>query len=124
MPLAWIRLEASAPSSEATSPGPPPMNKTTSSPSSSLSVSIAEASLPLAGRERLLRGLGDGAGALPPPQRDALLSGLGLACDNSEVTDLFLIGLATLNLLSEAASDDRLVVLVDDAQWLDSASAD
>jgi DNA-binding CsgD family transcriptional regulator len=82
----------------------------------------SEASFPFAALERLLHGLLDRVTALPKPQRDALLSGFGLA--GSTVPDRFLVGLATLNLLSEAASRKRLVVLVDDAQWLDPASAD
>jgi DNA-binding CsgD family transcriptional regulator/tetratricopeptide (TPR) repeat protein len=82
----------------------------------------SEASFPFAALERLLHGLFDRVKALPEPQRDALLSGFGLA--GSTVPDRFLVGLAALNLLSEAASRKRLVVLVDDAQWLDPASGD
>jgi DNA-binding CsgD family transcriptional regulator len=82
----------------------------------------SEALLPYAALERLLRGLLDGADALPAPQRAALLGGLGLA--DAAVPDVFLIGLATLNLLAGAADGGRLVALVDDAQWLDEASAE
>jgi DNA-binding NarL/FixJ family response regulator len=82
----------------------------------------SEASLPYAALERLLRGLLDRVDALPSPQRAALLSGLGMA--DGRVTDRFLIGLATLNLLADAASETRLVAFVDDAQWLDPATAD
>jgi DNA-binding CsgD family transcriptional regulator len=82
----------------------------------------SEAPLPFAALERLLRGLLDRVGMLPKPQRDALMSALGLA--GSVVTDVFLVGLGTLNVLSEVASRRPVVVLVDDAQWLDSATAD
>ncbi len=82
----------------------------------------SEAPLPFAALDRLLRGLLDRVDALPQPQRNALMSGLGLA--GAVVTDVFLVGLATLNLLSDAASGGPVVVLIDDAQWLDSATAD
>ncbi len=81
-----------------------------------------EAALPFAALERLLHGLAPRASRLPEPQRDALLAGLGLA--DATVTDHFLIGLATLNLLTDAAEGGRVIALVDDAQWLDAASAD
>jgi DNA-binding CsgD family transcriptional regulator len=82
----------------------------------------SEVSLPFAALERLLHGLLDRAETLPKPQRDALLSGFGL--EETSVTDVFLVGLATLNLLADAASGTGLLLVVDDAQWLDPASAD
>jgi DNA-binding CsgD family transcriptional regulator len=58
---------------------------------------------------------------LPPPQRDALGAAFGLRAGNAP--DRFLLGLAVLTLLSEVAEQDPLVCVIDDAQWLDSSSA-
>jgi DNA-binding CsgD family transcriptional regulator len=57
---------------------------------------------------------------LPEPQRDALAIALGLR--SGLAPDHFLVGLAVLSLLSEAAEDRPLVCLVDDGHWLDQAS--
>jgi len=59
--------------------------------------------------------------ALPGPQRDALTITFGLSA--GAVPDQFLTGLAVLSLLSEVADERPLLCVIDDAQWLDRASA-
>ncbi len=58
---------------------------------------------------------------LPVPQRDALATVFGLS--TGPVPDRLMVGLATLTLVAEAAEPDPLICFVDDAQWLDHASA-
>ncbi|HUE26534.1 MAG TPA: ATP-binding protein, partial [Solirubrobacteraceae bacterium] len=59
---------------------------------------------------------------LPGPQRAALAVTFGLA--DGAAPDRFLLGLAVLGLLSEVAEERPLVCVIDDAQWLDHASAE
>ena len=58
---------------------------------------------------------------LPQPQRDALAVAFGLSAGRSP--NPFLVGLAVLGLLSETAEEQPLLGVIDDAQWLDRASA-
>src|SRR5215213_8982990 len=58
---------------------------------------------------------------LPAPQRQAMEIVFGLTA--GEAPDRFLVGLAVLSLFSEAAEQRPLLCVVDDAQWLDEASA-
>ncbi len=57
---------------------------------------------------------------LPDPQRDALDVAFGLSA--GQAPSPFLVGLAVLGLLSEAAEQQPLLCMIDDAQWLDDAS--
>lgn len=58
---------------------------------------------------------------LPEPQRAALQVVFGLSA--GAAPDRFLVGLGVLSLLADAAERQPLLVVVDDAQWLDEASA-
>ena len=81
----------------------------------------SEAEFAFAGLHRLCGPLLERAGALPEPQQAAL--GVALGMRAGPAPDRFLVGLAVLTLLAEVAEDGPLLGLVDDAQWLDQASA-
>lgn len=81
----------------------------------------SEMELAFAGLHQLCAPALDCLDSLPPPQREALRTVFGIS--SGPPPDLFLVGLAVLSLLSEAAERQPLVCLVDDHQWLDRASA-
>lgn len=81
----------------------------------------AETQFAFAGLHQLCAPLLDRAGVLPEPQQAAL--GVAFGLHGGAAPDRFLVGLAVLHLLAEVAEEGPLLCLVDDAQWLDQASA-
>jgi DNA-binding CsgD family transcriptional regulator len=81
----------------------------------------SEMELPFAGLHQLCAPMLHRLGRLPGPQGDALGAAFGLR--EGDAPDRFLVGLATLSLLSDVAEEYPLICVVDDAQWLDRASA-
>ncbi|NGN69562.1 AAA family ATPase [Streptomyces sp. A7024] len=79
-----------------------------------------ERDLAFAGLLQLLRPVADRAEQLPGPQADAVRAALGTG--SAREHDRFLTGLAVLSLLAEVAEDGPVLVLIDDAQWLDEQS--
>jgi DNA-binding CsgD family transcriptional regulator len=80
----------------------------------------SESPLAFAAVQRLLRPLRARFATLPAPQRSSLLAALGEAAGEG---DRFLAFLGTLNLLADAAEESPVLVVADDAHWLDDASA-
>ncbi len=81
----------------------------------------AEAEFAFAGLHQLCAPLLARPAPLPEPQQAALEVAFGMR--EGAAPDRFLVGLAVLSLLAEVAEDGPLLCLVDDAQWLDPASA-
>jgi DNA-binding CsgD family transcriptional regulator len=81
----------------------------------------SDVELAFASLHQLCGPLLDRLDSLPAPQRDALRIVFGLSA--GPAPDRFFVGLAVLSLLSEAADQRPLLCVVDDAQWLDQASA-
>lgn len=79
-----------------------------------------ETELPFAALHQLLAPVTDGLTALPAPHRKALEIAFGL---DTGTPDPFLVGVASLGLLVETVRERPLLCVVDDAQWLDQASA-
>ena len=82
----------------------------------------AEIRLPYAALHQLLRPVLDRAEAVPDIQARALRCALGLEFGSRP--EPFLVALAVLSVLAEAAERRPLLCIVDDAQWLDEATAD
>jgi DNA-binding CsgD family transcriptional regulator len=81
----------------------------------------ADMELPFAGLQQLFGSMLAPLERLPGPQRDAVEVAFGLR--SGPPPDRFEVGLAILGLLAEVTEQEPLVCVVDDAQWLDQASA-
>jgi DNA-binding CsgD family transcriptional regulator len=81
----------------------------------------ADMELPFAGLQQLFGSMLGSLEPLPDPQRDAVEVAFGVR--SGPAPDRFEVGLAMLGLLAEVAEQQPLVCVVDDAQWLDQASA-
>jgi hypothetical protein len=81
----------------------------------------SEMELAFAALQQLRAPLLDRLDRLPAPQQDAL--GVAFGFRAGDAPDRFLVGLAVLSLLAEVAEEQPLVCVIDDAQWLDRASA-
>src|SRR5262245_47221455 len=79
----------------------------------------ADIELAFAGLQQVCAPFMDRLEHLPEPQRAALGTAFGLQEGNA--ADRFLVGLAVLSLLSDAAEERPIVCALDDAQWLDDA---
>jgi predicted ATPase len=80
----------------------------------------SEMELPFAGVQQLCTPLPRFIDRLPDPQKNALQVSFGLR--TGEAPDRLLVGLAVLTLLGEASGEGATVCVIDDAQWLDTAS--
>jgi DNA-binding CsgD family transcriptional regulator len=81
----------------------------------------ADMELPFAGLQQMFGSMLGSIGPLPDPQRHAVEVAFGLR--SGPAPDRYAVGLAVLGLLAEAVEEEPLVCIVDDAQWLDHASA-
>jgi DNA-binding CsgD family transcriptional regulator len=82
----------------------------------------SEARLAYAALHQLLLPFLETRDSLPQPQRRALATAFGLA--DGDAPDPFLVGLAALELLTEAEAKRPLLLIVEDAQWLDVPSSE
>ena len=82
----------------------------------------SEAHLPFAGLHQLLRPVRERAVELPRIQRDALDAAFGLT--HEVAPEPYRIAMAALDLVSEVAGDAPVLLVVDDAHWLDRPTAD
>ncbi|GAA0361325.1 AAA family ATPase [Actinoallomurus spadix] len=82
----------------------------------------SEASIPFAGLHQLLRPILDRAPALIPRQRQALSAAFGMI--EGVAPETFSVGLASLELISGLADDSPVILVIDDAQWVDRPSSE
>ncbi|MEV6767579.1 AAA family ATPase [Nocardia sp. NPDC051030] len=82
----------------------------------------SESELPFAGLQLLLCSVLDRIGELPAQHRNALRTAFGLCAEPA--ADRFAVGMAAVALLAELSASGPVLCLIDDAQWLDRASAD
>ncbi len=83
----------------------------------------SEAHLPFGALHQAVGPMLKQAKSLPARQRSALQAAFGMS-DATTAPDIFLIGLATLNLLAASAARRPVLLLADDGQWLDQPSHD
>ncbi len=81
-----------------------------------------ETQMPFAGLHHLLRPMLHDLDALPERQREAISVALGVS--DGPAPDIFLVALAALDLLADRAGVAPLLVVVEDAHWLDVATCD
>ena len=82
----------------------------------------SEAHLPFAGLHQMLRPVRERADGLPAIQREALDAAFGLS--DAVAPEPYRIAMAALDLVSEVATDVPVLLVVDDAHWLDRPTAD
>jgi DNA-binding CsgD family transcriptional regulator len=82
----------------------------------------SEASVPFAGLHQLLRPVLDRASSLLARQQEALFAAFGMA--EGVTPEMFAVGLASLELISGLADDSPVILMIDDAQWIDRPSSE
>jgi DNA-binding CsgD family transcriptional regulator len=82
----------------------------------------SEALLAFGGLHQLLLPFLDGLDRLPDPQRRALDVAFGVS--EGYAPDVFMVGLATLGVITEREAQAPLLLVVEDAHWLDRSSAE
>ena len=82
----------------------------------------SETHLPYAGLHQLLRPVRESLGVLPPGQREALRAALGLT--ETATPEVYVVALAALNLLAEVAETAPVLLLAEDAHWLDPSTGE
>ncbi|MFG2194324.1 ATP-binding protein [Streptomyces sp. NPDC048639] len=80
-----------------------------------------ESELAFAGLHQILRPVLADVRRLPERQRDAILGAFGMT-DGPAMSDRLILRIAVLTLLSELADDHPVLIVVDDAQWIDQDS--